>query len=84
MLIKEITLAGEINDVVVRRTERGALIITNDVEIEVERRGEREERWGTARNMAAVVYGTGRRGNPNASSSMIHEILQLIERVAEC
>ncbi len=84
MLIKAMTIEGLIDDVTILRSERGAVICANDVEIEFERQAEAEERFGLAKNAAEVVYGTEPLGGPNASNSMIHDLLRAIEQVAGC
>jgi len=84
MQIKIMTIEGLIDDVTIRRSERGAVICANDVEIEFERRAEPEECFGVARNVAEIVYGIERKGGPNASNSMINDLLRAIEQVAGC
>ena len=84
MIIKQIVIEGDEDDVTICRTERGAVVSANDVEIEVERYADREERFGVAYNASRVVYGTDRRGGPNATNSMIHDVLREIERLAGC
>ena len=69
MFIKQIVIEGVEGDVEIRRTERGAVVIANDVEIEVTRDDSREERY-------AIAW--------NATNSMIHDVLNEIERVAGC
>jgi hypothetical protein len=84
MFIKQIVIEGVEGDVEIRRTERGAVVSANDVEIEVARDDSREERYAVAYNAARVVCGTTKRGEPNATNSMIHDVLNEIERVAGC
>jgi len=84
MFIKQITIEGVDGDVEIRRTERGAVVIANDVEIEVGRDDCREERFIVAYNAAKIVCGTTRKGEPNATNSMIHDVLNEIDRVAGC
>ncbi|MCL4743275.1 MAG: hypothetical protein KJZ54_13855 [Phycisphaerales bacterium] len=84
MFIKKIVIEGVAGDVEIRRTEHGAVVIANDVEIEVARDDTREERYAVAYNAAKVVCGTTTRGEPNATNSMIHDVLNEIERVAGC
>jgi len=84
MFIKQIVIEGVEGDVEVRRTERGAVVIANDVEVEVARDDSREERYAVAWNAAKVLCGTTKRGEPNATNSMIHDVLNEIERVAGC
>jgi len=78
------TIEGVVDDVTIRRTERGAVICANDVEIEFERHAEPEERFGVAQNLAEIVYGSKQRGKPNATNSMIHDLLRAVEQVAGC
>lgn len=84
MFIKQITIEGIEGDVEIRHTDRGAVVIANDVEIEVGRDDSREERFTVAYNAAKVICGTTRKGEPNATNSMIHDVLNEIERVAGC
>lgn len=84
MFIKRIVLEGALGDVEITRTDEGAEVAANEVEIEVRRDDAREERFGVAYNAAKVLCGTTRRGEPNATHSMIHEVLDLIDRVAGC
>jgi len=48
MFIKQITIEGVEGDVEIRHTDRGAVVIANDVEIEVGRDDSREERFTVA------------------------------------
>ena len=84
MFIKQITIEGVEGDVEIKHTDRGAVVIANDVELEVERNASREERFTVAYNAAKVICGTTKRGEPNATNSMIHDVLNEIERVAGC
>ena len=84
MFIKQMTIEGACGDVEIRHTETGALVIANDVEIEVDRNGLPSERQAVAYNAAKVIFGTDRRGRANATNSMIVDILVEIERVAGC
>jgi hypothetical protein len=84
MFIKRIVLEGADGDVEITRTDDGATVAAHDVEIEVRRDDPREERYGVAYNAAKVLCGTTKRGEPNATNSMIHEVLDLIDRVAGC
>ncbi len=84
MFIKQIVIEGVEGDVEIRRTERGAVVIANDVEVEVARDDSRDDRYAVAWNAAKVLCGTTKRGEPNATNSMIHDVLSEIERVAGC
>lgn len=89
MFIKKIIIEGVEGDVEIRRTERGALVIANDVEIEVSPDDSREERFSIAYNAAKIICGQVRDRRtremvPNATNSMIHEVFNEINRVAGC
>jgi len=84
MFIKQIVIEGVEGDVEIRRTECGAVVIANDVEVEVARDDSREERYAIAWNATKVLCGTTKRGEPNATNSMIHDVLNEIECVAGC
>jgi len=87
MFIKQIVIEGVEGDVEIRRTEHGAVVIANEVEIPVDRddsEGDRAARYAVAWNAAKVLCGTTKRCEPNATNSMIHDVLNEIERVAGC
>lgn len=90
MFIRQIVIEGAEGDVEIRRDDGGpegrpgALVIANGVEQFVGRDDSREQRWGVACNAARVLCGSTRRGEPNATNSMIHDVLNEIERVAGC
>jgi hypothetical protein len=88
MFIKQITIEGVEGDVEIMHTDQGALITTaNRVLCEVRRDENREARFWKAYEVAKVVCGQSRRNGklePNATNSMIHEVLTEIERVAGC
>ena len=84
MFIKQMVLEGVEGDVEIRHTEGGALVIANDIEHFVGRSDSREERYGVAWNAAKVLCGTTRKGEPNASNSMVWDVLREIDRVAGC
>lgn len=84
MFIKRIVIEGVDGDVEIRRTPTGAVVIANDIEAEVDRDNSIEERYAVAWSAAKVVCGTTKRGEPNATRSMIHDVLNEIERVAGC
>jgi hypothetical protein len=44
----------------------------------------RESRYAKAAEVAKVVYGTDRRGRAAATNSMVHDVLNEMERVAGC
>ncbi len=85
MFIKTITIEGVEGDVEITRTDEGALVTSGDrVLCAVTRTEPSETRYAKAREVAKVVCGTDRRGRPNATNSMIHDVLNEIERVAGC
>ena len=85
MFMKAITIEGVQGDVEIARINEGALVTTGRrVLCQVGREEDREARYAKAREVAKVVCGTDRRGEPNATNSMIHDVLNEIERVAGC
>jgi len=84
MFIKQLTIEGVEGDVEITRTERGAIVSANDVEVLVENTASREERFEVAYSAAKIICGETKRGEPNATNSMIHDVLREIDRVAGC
>ncbi len=84
MKIKTIIIEGDAGDVEIHAADYGAQVIANDVIAEVARSDDREDRFAVAFNAAKVIYGENKRGEPNATNSMIHDVLHEIERVAGC
>ena len=84
MFIKKIVIEGVEGDVEIRRTETGAVVTANDIDAEIDRDMTREDRYAVAWNAAKVICGTTKRGEPNATNSMIHDLLDQIVRVAGC
>jgi len=84
MFIKQMILEGVEGDVEIRHTEGGALVIANDIEQIVGRSDSREERYGIAWNACKVLCGTTRKDEPNATNSMIWDVMREIDRVAGC
>ncbi len=94
MTIKTIVIEGVDQDITIRRTERGAEVTIEqhtrragkqDICIaHIARDENRESRYAKATEVAKVVYGTDRRGRAAATNSMIHDVLNEIERVAGC
>ena len=84
MFIKQIVLEGAAGDVAITRMEGGAVVSANDVETEVRWIDTREDRYAVAHAAAEVLCGTTARGALNATNSMVHEVLDLIDRVAGC
>jgi hypothetical protein len=83
MFIKQITIEGVEGDVEILRIEGGALVTSgNDILCEVRAGEDRESRFTKACEVAKVVCGRDRRGRPNATNSMIHDVHNEIERVA--
>jgi hypothetical protein len=94
MNIKTIVIEGHEKDVKISRTERGA-----EVTIEqntrhagrqaiciahIARDENRDARYAKAVEVAKLVYGTDRRGRAAATNSMVHDVLNEMERVAGC
>ena len=94
MNIKTIVIEGIDQDISIRRTERGAEATIEqhtrrsgrqDICIaHIARDENRESRYAKATEVAKVVYGTDRRGQAAATNSMIHDVMNEIERVAGC
>ena len=84
MFIKKIVIEGVEGDVEISRTETGAVVTANDIDAEIDRDMTREGRYAVAWNAAKVICGTTKRGEPDATNSMIHDVLDQIDRVAGC
>ena len=94
MNIRTIVIEGIEKDVKISRTERGAEVTLEqntrhagrqDICIaHITRDENRESRYAKAAEVAKVVYGADRRGRANATNSMVHDVLNEIERVAGC
>ena len=94
MTIKTIVIEGLDQDITIRRTERGAEVTIEqhtrhagrqDICIAHFARDEnRESRYAKATEVAKVVYGSDRRGQAAATNSMVHEVMNEIERIAGC
>ena len=94
MTIKTIVIEGIDQDISIRRTERGAEVTIEqhtrragkqDICIaHIARDENRESRYAKATEVAKLVYGTDRHGRPAATNSMIHDVMNEIERVAGC
>ena len=85
MFIKQITIEGVEGDVEIIRIENGALVTSgNRILCDVRDDEHRESRFEKACEVAKIVCGTDRKGQPNATNSMIHDVLREIERVAGC
>ncbi len=86
MRIRALVIEGDRGQVEITRTESGAHVTAgefNQVLVEVARDEHREDRYAKAQEVAAVLYGTTR-GRPNATNSMVHEVMNEIDRVAGC
>lgn len=94
MKIKQIVIEGSEEDITVRATDDGATASVvrmsraegrfDKVIAEFRRDESREDRYAKATEIAKVVYGTDRRGRAAATNSMVHDVLNEIERVAGC
>lgn len=94
MNIKTIVIEGTSEDIKISRTETGATVSVerflqsagkhDSVLAEFGRDESREARYAKACIVATHVYGTDRRGRPAATNSMVHDVLNEIERVAGC
>ena len=94
MNIGTIVIEGIDQDISIRRTERGAEVTIEqhtrragrqDICIaHIARDEDRESRYAKATEVAKLVYGTDRRGRAAATNSMVHEVLNEMERVAGC
>lgn len=85
MTIKSIVIEGMEGDIDISRTTTGAHAMLGHVCIaHITREETAESRYAKAKVVAGAIYGTGRKGNVNATNSMIHGVLQEMERVAGC
>jgi len=85
MFIKQITIEGVEGDVEIIRIENGAIVTSgNRILCDVRDDEHRESRFEKASEVAKIVCGTDRKGRPNATNSMIHDVLREMERVAGC
>ena len=94
MNVKTIVIEGHERDVKISRTERGAEVTIEqntrhagkqDICIaHIARDEDRDARYAKAVEVAKLVYGTDRRGRAAATNSMVHDVLNEIERVAGC
>lgn len=85
MKIKSIVIEGTTGDIAIVANERGAHVMAGSECIAAFDRDEpREARHAKALVVAAEVYGLDRKGRPAATNSMVHEVLDAIERVAGC
>ena len=94
MNIRTIVIEGIDQDISIRRTERGAEVTVEqhtrragkqDICIaHIARDENRESRYAKATEVAKYVYGKDRRGQAAATNSMVHDVMNEIERVAGC
>jgi len=85
MFIKQMVIEGVEGDVEIIRTDAGALVTEgNRILCEVRQDEGHDARFAKACEVAKVVCGVDRKGRPNATNSMIHDVLCEIERVAGC
>jgi len=93
MFIKQIVIKGVEGDVEVLHIEGGALVTSGSkILCEVRADESRESRYAKAREVAKVICGTVKHhtrwgdkpGDPNATKSMIHDVMNEIDRVAGC
>ena len=94
MNIRTIVIEGIDQDISIRRTERGAEVTIEqntrhagrqDICIaHIARDENRESRYAKATEVAKYVYGKDRRGQAAATNSMVHDVMNEIERVAGC
>ncbi len=95
MFIKSIVIEGVQGNVEIAHTDAGALVTEEyfttgrfgakrktRVLCEVARDEPREARFAKAVEAAKAICGTCRDGSANATNSMIHDVLNEIERVA--
>jgi len=94
MNIRTIVIEGHEKAVTISRTERGAEVTIEqntrhagrqDICIaHIARDEDRDARYAKAVEVAKVIYGTDRRGRAAATNSMVHDVLNEMERVAGC
>ena len=90
MFIKQITIEGVEGDVEILRIDNGALVTSgNEILCEIRADEDREKRYWKAYEVARIVCGQvrdrrTRKMVPNATNSMIHDVLNEMERVAGC
>jgi hypothetical protein len=89
--IKSITIEGHAGEIEIARTDEGCLVTSgNNVVCGIKRGEDRDSRWPGIQDVARAIYGVtkpgryGGGGQPNATNSMVHDVADLIERVAGC
>lgn len=85
MFIKRMVVEGVGGDVELTHVDAGARITAGDrIVCELRRTDNDDTRWAVAVLAATEICGTDRQGRPNATNSMIHDVLRELERVAGC
>lgn len=91
MTIRTITIDGEAGTVTITRTERGATAAVTpsaggkySIIARFDTDEPRDARYAKALEVAKAMYGSDRRGRVAATNSMVHDVLNEIERVAGC
>ncbi len=90
MRISGIVIDGVKGRVLIGRTEDGASVFLTAgggtaLECVVARDEDRESRYAKARLVAGLIYGTsGGRLLPTATNSMVHDVMNEIDRIAGC
>lgn len=94
MKIKYIVIEGVEEDITIRATADGAAAFAvrfsraegrfEKVIVEIRRDESHDARYAKAAEVAKHVYGRDRHGRAAATNSMVHDVLNEIERVAGC
>lgn len=94
MNIKRIEIEGIESNITISRTDAGARAtvsrftrrdgLHDHIIAEFGRDEPREARYTKAQEVARYIYGQDRRGRAAATNSMIHDVLDEIERLADC
>jgi hypothetical protein len=85
MFIKQVVVEGVAGDVEITHVEQAARVtVGGRVICELRPTDNDDTRWAAAVVAAAKICGTDRRGRPNATNSMIHDVLRELKRVAGC
>lgn len=87
MIIKKIVIEGAKGDVeiVSKLCSNGAFVMVRDVCIAAfDRHEDRDKRFTKVREVAGAIYGMDRRGRPAATNSMLHDVMNEVDRIADC
>jgi len=94
MFIKAIVIEGVEEDIKITRTDAGAQVTVqrytrgrgahDKVIAEFGRDEPRETRFARACGVAKAILGTDAKGRVNATNSMLHDVMNEIDRVAGC